>query len=153
MAKARTARKARRGLTFLEVMIALMLLTSAVLTASTLFPAATMARTRSSSTSMAATILQRKLEQVRRLPAASITYTGLYANGVIDSGNTSPYSFTAAESVASKLNNGKGTLTLTNAGSDIVTITVTVTWESVEGPDQTLSAVTYVSSREAWKDG
>ena len=153
MAKVRWTAKARRGLTFLEVMIALMLLTAGVLTAATLFPAATMARTRSSSNSMAATIIQRKLEQVRRLPAASITYSGLLANGVIDSGNTSPYSFTAADSLATKLQQGKGTISLTNPGGDLVTITVTVTWENSEGPNQTLSAVTNVSSREAWTGG
>jgi prepilin-type N-terminal cleavage/methylation domain-containing protein len=152
-AKMAKVRKARRGLTFLEVMIALMLLSSGVLMAGTLFPAATMARTRSSSNSMAATIIQRKLEQVRRLPAASITYSGLYANAVIDSGNTSPYSFTAADSVASKLQKGKGTLTLTNPGGDLVTISVTVTWENSDGPDQTLTAVTNVSSREVWTGG
>ena len=145
-------RRARRGLTFLEVMIALMLLTAGVLTASTLFPAATIARTRSSSNSMAATIIQRKLEQVRRLAAASLTQSGLTANGIIDSGNSNPYTFTAADSVASKLQNGVGTLTLTNPGGDIVTVTVTVTWESSEGPDQSLSASTNISSREAWLD-
>jgi prepilin-type N-terminal cleavage/methylation domain-containing protein len=153
MAKVRKAPTSRRGLTFLEVMIALMLLSAGVLTAATLFPAATMARTRSSSNSMAATIIQRKLEQVRRLPAATLTYSGLYSNGVIDSGNTIPYSFTAADSVASKLQKGKGTLTLTNPGGDLVTISVTVTWENAEGPNQSLTAVTNVSSREAWTGG
>jgi Tfp pilus assembly protein PilV len=133
-------------------MIALMLLTAGVLTAGTLFPAATMARTRSSSNSMAANIIQRKLEQIRRLPAATLTASGLYANAVIDN-TTSPYSFTSADSVASKLLKGKGTLTLTNPGGDLVTITVTVTWENAEGPDQSLTAVTNVSSREAWTDG
>ncbi len=145
-------RKARRGLTFLEVMIALMLLSAGILTAGTLFPAATMARTRSSANSMAANIIQRKLEQIRRLPAASITYSGLYANGIINSG-TSPYSFTSADSVASKLQNGTGTLTITNPGGDLVTVTVTVTCDSAEGPDQSLTAVTNVSSREAWAGG
>jgi prepilin-type N-terminal cleavage/methylation domain-containing protein len=143
-------RKPRRGFTFLEVMIAMMLLTTAVLAASTLFPMATMARTRSSSTSLAATIVQRKLEQIRRLPAASITYSGLLANGIIDSGSTSPYKFTSAESVASKLTNGVGSLTLTNPGGNLVTITVTVTWDNAKGPNQSLTAVTNVSSREAW---
>ena len=55
--------------------------------------------------------------------------------------------------MASKLQNGKGTVTLSNAGGDIVTVTVTVTWDSSQGPDQSLTAVTNVSSREAWLDG
>ena len=145
--------RVRRGLTFLEVMIALMGLTSAVLTASTLYPAATMARTRAGSTTLAATILQRKLEQVRRLPAATLTYSGLLTNNVIDNKFPAPYSFTTVDSIASKLSQGTGTLTLTNPGGDLVTVTVTLSWKNAEGPDQTLTAVTNVSSREAWSGG
>ena len=146
-------RQARRGLTLIEVMIAVMLLAAAVLTASAIFPVSMMLRERSGGTSRAAAMLQRKLEQVRRLPAAKLTYSGLRLNGVIDESASAPYSFTAADSVASQLSNGTGALTLTNPGSDIVTITVTLSWTNLNGPAQSISAVTNVCSREIWREG
>src|SRR5207245_3647035 len=94
--------KNRSGLSLIEVMIAVMVLSFAVATFAPLYPISMRMRSKAENITRASTLAQQKIEQVRALPYTSLTYTGLQANSVVDaSPNSSPYSFTSVDGVAS----------------------------------------------------
>jgi prepilin-type N-terminal cleavage/methylation domain-containing protein len=142
----------RRGLTLIEVMVGVMVLAATLIAASAMFPLSALLRDRSGASSRAAALVQRKAEQVRRLPASQLHYNGLRAAGVIDEGGANPYSFTVTDGVASELIEGTGTLQLTNPGTDLVRIEIAVQWRSVHAVTQELRAVTLVANKEVWVD-
>ena len=140
----------RRGMSLVEVMVGVLILGATVLAASAMFPLSAFLRDRSGTYSRAATIAQRKLEQIRKLPTTQLTYTGLLNAGVIDQGNNEPYSFTTVDSVAGELAQGAGTIELIDEGTDLVRVDVRVTWKSLRGTDMNLQATSMVSNKEFW---
>jgi prepilin-type N-terminal cleavage/methylation domain-containing protein len=145
-----TRTKARRGTTLVEVMAAMMILALTVSAAGAMFPLGAFLRNRSGGYSRAAAIVQRKLEQVRKFPARSLTYPALEAAGIIDSSATSPASFNTCDSLTNELPNANGSLELTNAGTDVVRIDVTLTWRNVRGGVQRVSAMSQVIHKGIW---
>lgn len=141
--------KFRRGLSLVEVLVTATILVVAVLTATAMFSTASSLRDYSGAYSHAGTILQRKLEQVRRLPYSQLTYTGLLNAGVIDPGD-SPYSFTTVDSLTSELSNADGRIVLSNGGRETARADVILTWDGLRGNRRRVTATTFVSSRELW---
>src|SRR4051812_48660605 len=98
----------RRGLTLVEVLVSVGVLSLTTLTAVALFPFSAQMRDSSGSYSRASAIVQRKLEQIRKLDPENITGSGLQAAGIVDppaGGSTggSTYSFAVVDGLASQL--------------------------------------------------
>lgn len=146
----------RRGVTLVEIMAGVFILAMTTITAAALLPLTAQLRTNSGDYTHAASLVQRKLEQIRALDAAHITAGELQTAGVIDTTNTASgantYSFTAVDAVATELKQGAGTIQLTNTGTDLVRIDVALTWRGLRGKAEQTDATTFVSSREPWRE-
>ena len=119
----------RSGLSLIECMIAVLLLSFAVTVFASLFPLAMRMRSKSENVTRATTMCQQVIEQVRALPYASLTYSGLHANTVIDaSPTTAPFSITSVAGLASALPQGTGTLALSTPSTDLRRVDVTINW-------------------------
>jgi prepilin-type N-terminal cleavage/methylation domain-containing protein len=140
----------RRGLTLIEVMAGVLVLALTLLAAMAMFPLSALLRDRSGSYSHAAAIAQRKLEQIRKLPAAQVSYAGLQSAGVIDAAAASPYPFTSVDRLSSELTAGSGSIQLSGVGTDLVRADVTVTWRGLRGIQQQVTFSTLVASKELW---
>src|SRR5437870_2669406 len=99
--------KNRSGLSLIECMIAVLVLSFAVTVFAALYPISMRVRSKSENVTRAATVCQQVIEQVRGIPYTSLNYAGLQANSIIDaSPNTSPFSIATINSLASKLPQG-----------------------------------------------
>jgi Tfp pilus assembly protein PilV len=141
----------RRGMTLVEILIAAVLMVLTVTAAMAMFPMTNLLRNKSGNYSRASTLIARKLEQVRTLRSDQITYNGLRAAAIIDAGDVQPYKFTTTDGLASEMPEAKGTITVTNPGTQLVTVDVTVTWRGLRGNTQSLTATTYVANKTVWK--
>jgi prepilin-type N-terminal cleavage/methylation domain-containing protein len=146
-------RRRRRGFTLVEVVVAAMVLAITVVAASAVFPLSHFLQDRSGGYSRAATLLQRKLEQVKMVDPAQLSYSGLRGAGVIDAGTPGgTYTFTTCDQVAGQLLQGQGTMTVTGSGSDLVRIDVAVTWTGSRGMANRCSAMTYIADKSVWRE-
>lgn len=147
--------KNRSGMTLIEVMIAVMVFSFAITVFASLFPLAMRMRSKSENVSQATMIAQKKIEQIRALPYTSLTYTSLRGANVIDaSPNTSPYSFTSMDNLASKLPEPTSSLTVSNVGTspytaDLKQITVTVSWGGIITNGNSVTVTTQIANKEA----
>ncbi len=142
--------KNRPGLSLIEVMIAVLVLSFAVTVFASLYPLAMRLRSKSENTTRATTLCQQKIEQVRALPYTSLNYSGLQGGSVIDtSPNSSPYSFTSVDSLATKLPQGTGSIAISNPGSDpdLTRIDVTVTWGGVVQGGNSVTMSTLIANK------
>jgi hypothetical protein len=131
-------------------MASVMILAMTVSAAAAMFPLGAFLRDRSGGHSRAATIVQRKMEQVRKFTSKSLTYSTLKAQGIIDDASVSPASFTVADSLASELRNAQGTLELTGVGTDVVRVEVILRWTNVRGKTHQMAAATQVVNKGVW---
>lgn len=147
--------KNRSGMTFIEVMIAVMVFSFAITVFASLFPLAMRMRSKSENVSQATMIAQQKIEQIRALPYTSLTYTSLRGANVIDaSPNTSPFSFTSVDNLAGKLPEPTSSLTVSNVGSgsyttDLKQISVTVSWGGIVTNGNSVTVTTQIANKEA----
>jgi prepilin-type N-terminal cleavage/methylation domain-containing protein len=140
--------KNRSGLSLIEVMIAVMVLSFAVATFAPLYPISMRMRSKGENVTRATTLAQQKIEQVRALPYTSLTFSRLQSNSVIDaSPNSSPYSFTTVDGLASKLPQGTGTLTLSNPATDLTRVDVTITWGGLVQNGNNVTASTLIANK------
>jgi prepilin-type N-terminal cleavage/methylation domain-containing protein len=140
--------KNRSGLSLIEVMIAVMVLSFAVATFAPLYPISMRMRSKAENVSRATALAQQKIEQVRALPYTSLTYSSLQTTSVIDaSPSTSPYSFTSVDGLASKLPQGTGTLTLSTPATDLKRVDVTITWGGLVQNGNTVTVSTQVANK------
>jgi prepilin-type N-terminal cleavage/methylation domain-containing protein len=145
-----TRTRRRRGFTLIEVMAATLVLGMTVLTTLGMFSSSAIMRERSGGYSRAASIAQRKLEEIRNLSASKINYAGLLAADIIDTGSTQPYSFTQEEQLGQEFPGGTGTIQITDAGTDLVRVDLTIRWNATRNKQFELSASTLVASKEVW---
>jgi type IV pilus assembly protein PilV len=140
--------KNRSGFTLIEVMIAVLILSFAVAVFAPLYPLSMRMRSKAENVTRATTLAQQKIEQVRALPYSTVTYSGLRANSLIDaSPNSSPYSFTTVDGLASKLPEGTGTLTLSTPATDLMQVDVTVTWGGLVQNGNTVTMSTQITNK------
>lgn len=147
-------RRSQRGMTILEIVVGVFVLSMTIVTTTAMFSSSALLRNRSNGFTRASVIVTRKLEQIRNLDSSLLTVTGLKAAGVIDqiSYENTTYSFTDIDSLASNLTQPSSTLTVTGAGTDLVTVEVTVNWRGYRGKLETLRAMTYVADKSAWRE-
>lgn len=138
----------------MEILVAVFVLSMTIITTTAMFSSSALLRNRSGGYSRAATLVNRKLEQVRKLNAAQLNSSGLAAAGVVDatSATGGNYTFTTVDQLTNELPQATGALSLTNAGSDLARVDVTISWKSYRGKTETMSAATYVADKTAWKE-
>jgi type II secretory pathway pseudopilin PulG len=142
--------KHRPGLSLIEVMIAVLVLSFTVAAFGALYPMSMRLRTKSENVSQATLLAHQKIEQVRALPYASLTFTALRAANVIDASPTSsPYSFTSVDNLTSTLPEATGTLTLSTPATDLRKIDVTVSWGGVVQNGNSVTVSTLIANKEA----
>ena len=140
--------KNRPGLTLIEVMISVLILSFAVAVFAPLYPISMRMRSKAENVTRATTLAQQKIEQARALPYSSLTYSRLQSNSLIDaSPNTSPYSFTTVDGLASKLPQGTGTLTLSHPATDLTRADVTITWGGLVQNGNNVTASTLIADK------
>jgi hypothetical protein len=144
----------RHGTTLVEIMVGLFVLSMTVVTTTAMFSCSALLRNRSGGYSRAATLVNRKLEQVRKLSSSQLTVTGLRAAGVIDqtSASSSSNTFTTVDQLTTELPQATGLISLTNPGTDLVRVDVTIYWKSIRGKVESVSAATFVADKSVWKE-
>ncbi len=139
----------RRGAGLLDAIITLFLLGVAGAVFSAMFPTGIKASRQAHQYKVAASIAQRKMEQIRAMPYESITFVGLTAGGIVDQDeDDSPYSFTSVDSVADQLTSGTGSLRVSQLTGDMKWVRVSLSWEGPLGsPDRTITLTTLCADR------
>lgn len=152
-------RHARRGLTLIEIMVGVFVLSLTIMTATAMFPLSAVLRDRSGSYTRAAAIAQRKMEQIRRLPTKQINSASLRSLGLVDesaytNGAWHILPFTTTDDVAGEMVNGQGEIRAYTADPDITQIWVSVSWQNFDRVDQrrTIEATSYVANKEVWQE-
>jgi Tfp pilus assembly protein PilV len=147
-------RRVQRGMTLLEIVVGVFVLSMTIVTTTAMFSSSALLRNRSNGFTRASAIVTRKLEQIRNLDSSELTSTGLKAAGVIDqltyASNT--YTFTSTDDLASNLVQASSSMTVTGAGTDLAQVEVTVNWRGYRGKLETMRAMTYVADKSAWRE-
>ena len=151
--------RGRRGLTLIEVMAGVFVLSMAIMMASAIFPVCTTLRDRSGCYSRAAALIQRKMEQIRRMDSYQINYANLQAAGIVDAGipqdsdeTNGPFSCTFTDRLPEEFFDGKGKVTLTGVGTDVVRVQLEMTWRGFKGTPARVDATTFVADKRAWRE-
>ncbi len=128
----------KKGLTLIEVMLAIMLLGTALVCVLMLFSNSTALITQSNDLVTATTILQQQIETIRTMPFATIVTT-----------YSSPTSFNSSS--FADLSNPVGTITVdyplgtTSPYNELLRVTANLTWTGVGGRNYSKSMVTLIS--------
>ncbi len=150
--------KARRGTTLIEIMAAVFVLALTVIAAGALFPLSATMRDRSGSFSRASAVMQRKLEQVRKLEVDDITTSNLRSLGIVDqnfayvSGGTGFYYFTTVDKLAEDFPQPSGYLIFTGLNTDLVRADVYLSWVSYTGKRYWQKATTLLTDKSVWRE-
>jgi hypothetical protein len=141
--------RSKKGIGLIDVMVTLFLLSVAGIIFSATFPAAFSCSRKSQEYKLGTAIAQRKMEQLRAMNYESLTEPLLHQAGVIDSDSmSSPYTFTAKDSLALQLTTGKGTIAITDISSHIKKVQVTITWQSrTESSPRSITLTTYFADK------
>jgi hypothetical protein len=145
-------------MSLIEVMAGLVVLGLTVVAASAMFPMSALLRDRSGGYSKAAAVVQRKIEQIRKLPTAQLSYNGMRTAGIVDSvstvptGSTQEYHYQVTDELSGVLPNAHGHVILMNPGTDLVTVQVDLSWRSIRGRTETVRARTFVSDKTVWRE-
>lgn len=124
-----TRRGKRRGASLIEIVITIFLMAMAVMTFGGFYPTAARSSQMSGNHAQAISLVQHKVDQLRAMGYGRLTYTELRNAGVIDSTSTaSPYRFEQIDGLSSQLPAAVGTIALASAGSDLMQVTIKVTW-------------------------
>lgn len=143
----------KRGASLLDAVVTLFLVGLIGLMFSAIFPAATACSRQAQEYKVAVALAQRKMEQVRSLRYELLTPSVLRVNGAIDSSvGASPYAFTTADSLPSKLTQGTGDLGIQSLSDSLKQVTVTVSWvSSSRSVPRSVRLVTYVADKRTRK--
>jgi len=115
-------------MTILELMIAVLVLSFGILTAGAMYSSSALLRSRSGGYSRAAAIATRKLEQIRRLPAAQITADTLRSQGMADAATTT----TTGGTTQTVGTSGTSTTTASTSGTGTSTSSGSLTFTTVD---------------------
>lgn len=140
--------KSRTGLTLIECMIAVLVLSFASTVFAALFPIAMRLRSKSENVTRATMLCQQVIEEARAIPYTSLNYSGMHSGNLIDaSPTTSPFSITTIDGLAGQLPQGAGTLTVSNPATDLTQVTVTITWGGEVQNGNSVTASTLIANK------
>jgi prepilin-type N-terminal cleavage/methylation domain-containing protein len=126
----RHGRRAHRGYSLIEVMVATFLLSMAVLTFAALFPVAAKSSKMTGNYAQAVSIAQHKIDQLRAIGYGRLNYTEMLNAGIIDAApGSDPYEFDVIDNLAGYFPIYTGTISLATEAADLTRVTVTVAWQ------------------------
>lgn len=145
---ARPRQRRKRGALLIDLLIAVFVLSVASLSFFSLFPTIARSQRIARDETVAQQMSQRLVEQLNLLKPADITPEVLTGLNLIDTGQTQPpYSFSnipldqaSRYSPSQALQNGTGTLAVTQLDAQSVRLDVTISWKSSKG--KTMSVTT-----------
>jgi prepilin-type N-terminal cleavage/methylation domain-containing protein len=138
--------KNRRGFSLIETMIAVTALSFIVLCFGAVFPTASQMRNKAERVTLATTLAQQKLEQLRGVKFTDLTYSGLRAANLIDaSPNSSPFSITTVSGLATALPSGAGTVTFSDEATGLKRAQVDITWTDAVSPSNSVTLVSFIA--------
>lgn len=132
----RPGRRGRRGLTLIEVMVALFIFALLTILFASSLVVGKSAATINGQYAQAISLAQHKIDQLRAVGYGRLTYTELDDAGIIDATpTTAPYSFAVVDNVVSSdaatpLIGATATLNITDYDARVKLITVTIKWRS-----------------------
>ncbi len=139
-----------KAFTLVEVMIALLAFSFLIAIFGALYPLGMRVNNDAKLRAEAVTIAQRTMEEVRVAGFGNLTYAGLLAYGAIGSSpTTNPYSITNADganSPASRLPDGTGTLAVSDVAFDLKKVLVTINWRGSSGATHTIVVSTVIAN-------
>ncbi len=138
----------RRGSSLIDVIFATFIVVFATLMWTAIYPTASRTSRATTDYSQVVSEVQHKVEQLRSLGFGRMTFTELRNAGIIDATpTTSPYTFTATDSLSTFVTNPTGTITITSPASDLRQAVVSLTWRGAPGRDTT-HAVTILIAQD-----
>lgn len=142
--------RSRKGFSLVDTAIATVVMGFGVLIFAGFYPTAARCSRMSGSYSQAISEVQHKVDQLRAMGYGRLTYTELKNAGVIDSApSTSPYRFEAKDDLGTVLWDPIGTIAITDAGTDLRQVVITLTWRRTPQSTQRSShAVTILVTNE-----
>lgn len=149
----RTANRKRRGFTWIEVLVAVFIISLSAITLVALFPMSAKTQNMVGDYNQASSLIQHKIDQMRAVGYGRCNYTELKNAGIIDATPTnSPFSFYTVDTLDDMFPNATGTVTVadnTSADSRVSEkqVTVTITWSgsSMRQGNGTLSTTTLIA--------
>ena len=130
-------RRARRGTSLLEVVLAVFFMASAMLIFGALQPTSAKTSRVNGNYSQAVSLVQHKVDQLRAVGYGRLTYSELNAAGIIDTTPTAqPYHYETVDEIAQYLPSPTATVAFTSAGTDVMHVTITVAWQGA--PDKAM---------------
>lgn len=146
-------RKRQKAFSLIENLFGIFLVAIAAAIMAATLPIANSSRARADLLNKATGIAQKQLELIKNAGYQNATPSKLYSLGLLDS--TAPaangmYSFTnvdngAYDAPSQVLPNGKGYVGITSVASDLIEVTVLVTW-SDRGNDRSLTVSTFLAN-------
>ncbi|MEN6357989.1 MAG: hypothetical protein ABFD83_13005 [Armatimonadota bacterium] len=148
--------RSRRGAGLIDLMITLFLVGTTGAIFSAAFPTAISASRQAKEYKMATAIAQRKMEQLRSVGFESLTQPLLTNASVIDSTSSgSTYTFTSADSIASQIPSGTGTLSIEDLPlgvspeqSHLKKVKITVTWLSNSNAQRSIQITSLIADKK-----
>ena len=144
--------RSKRGVGMLDLVFGLLMIGIAGIVFSSSFPPALRTLGQASEGTNAALLSQKKMEQVRGLDYASVTYNNLVSSGVLDPdpAPSGGYYFTDVDGVSSLVPSGEGIMTITTESGAIKRIVVSVDWTGVNRKQRNLTVTTLVADATPW---
>ena len=146
----RLGRPFRRGYSLIDVTLGALVMAAGVLVFAAFYPTAARGSRMAGAYSQSVSEVQHKVDQLRSVGYGRINYTDLKAAGIIDaSPNASPYRFEVVDDLSSVLWSPVGTITVASAGTNLLQVTITLTWQRAPGSTQRSShAITILVTNE-----
>jgi hypothetical protein len=136
------------GYTFIEVLVALFLVSMGAILFTSMMPMSARGSRMVGNYQQASSLVQHKIDQLRAVGYGRLTHTELRAAGIVDASPTSsPYQFTGVDALTGIYPNAVGTIAVSDFSSTIKRVTVTLTWSGspIKQGNGSLSAVALVA--------
>ena len=126
--------RVRRGMTLVEVALAVLLLGFSTVLFAGLYPMSARSSRMSGNQAQAISVVQHKIDQLRALGYGRLTYAEMRAAGAIDdTAGAMPYRFEVNDGLATVFPSPVGTINIVSAGTDLSRVTVRLQWAGAPG--------------------
>ncbi|CAN5380914.1 hypothetical protein BH11ARM1_BH11ARM1_02550 [soil metagenome] len=127
--KVAVKRRRRGGFTWIEVMMAIVLVSLTASMFVALVPMAAQSQTLTGSYQQASSLVQHKVDQLRAVGYGRLNYTELHNAGIIDASPTTvPFKFKVADGLDAIYKNSTPTINITDWSTNIKQVTINLSW-------------------------
>ena len=145
---ARHRRRAARGMTLIEVLIAALILGVVTVIFGTALPMASLTSAVVSEDTFATTVARQKMEQIKGLRFENLDYERLLDRNVIDSApQDAPYGFTNIDNLQQALRDAQGEIDIQAIETGVKQIRVTILWTDARANPRSVSLVSQTTEQ------